>query len=130
MTLEDFKKVFASKEPRRKPRHLEESIQIACVDWFRNRYEDYIIFAVGNGGSRNAIEAKNLKRSGVLAGVSDLIIIADHSILFVEIKTEKGKQSERQKEFQENIERLGFHYRICRSSEEFQIMVKHWLQKD
>lgn len=130
MKLDEFKKFFVSKEPRRKPRHIEEAIQIACVNWFRGRYEKYIAFAVGNGGSRNAIEAMNLKRSGVLAGVSDLILIADHTILFVEMKTEKGKQSERQKEFQQNVERLGFSYRICRSLEEFQITVKHWLQKD
>lgn len=128
MKIEEFRKTFlSSSKTRRKPRHIEESIQTACVNWFRYTYPRYIIFAVGNGGSRNKIEAANMKKAGILAGVSDLIIIAGRAVLFVEMKTPKGKQMESQKVFQNNVERLGFEYKICHSLQEFQRAILMWL---
>lgn len=130
MKFDEFKaKYMDARKPRRKPRHIEEGIQTACVNWFRLTYKRYICFAVGNGGSRNKIEAANMKKAGVLAGVSDLIIIADRAVLFVEMKTPKGRQSIRQKEFQASVERLGFEYKICRSLSDFQETVNHWIKK-
>jgi hypothetical protein len=43
-------------------------------------------FAIPNGGSRNSIEAKNLKREGVKAGVSDMQVILKDKVLFIEMK--------------------------------------------
>lgn len=43
-------------------------------------------FSVPNGGSRNALEAKNLKLEGVRAGVSDLVIVFKGKVLFLEMK--------------------------------------------
>ena len=43
-------------------------------------------FAIPNGGSRNSIEAKNLKREGVRAGVSDMQVILKDKVLFIEMK--------------------------------------------
>lgn len=96
--------------------------------WFRLQYPRYIIAAVPNGGRRNAREAKIMKGEGVLAGFSDLVIIADRSVLFVEVKTKTGRQSENQKTFQTNIERLGFEYKICRSLSSFQLTIENWLK--
>ena len=64
----------------------------------------------------------------MLAGFSDLIVVAFNSILFVEVKTEKGKQSASQKWFQSNIERLGFQYSVCRSLQDFQLTIERWLK--
>lgn len=127
MNIIEFKTFISQHETRRKPRHIEESIQIVCVRWFREVFPQYVIFAVGNGGSRNKLEAANMKRAGILAGVSDLILVANKSILFIEMKTEKGKQTEYQKIFQKNVERLGFEYKICHSLQEFQKTVNTWL---
>lgn len=130
MKSDEFKaKYAAARKPRRKPRHIEEGIQAACIKWFRLAFHRYIAFSVPNGGLRNKLEAINMKRAGALAGVSDLILVADHSVLFVEMKTEKGKQSEYQKKFQADVERLGFEYKICRSLQDFQITVEHWIKK-
>lgn len=129
MTFDEFKAKFMdAPKPRRKPRHIEESIQTAAVTWFRLAYPRYLCFHAANGGSRNRLEAVNLKRSGVLAGVSDLIIIADRDVLFVEIKTKTGRQSEHQRAFQANVERLGFEYKICRSLADFQATINHWIK--
>lgn len=123
---------FLKKEPTRKsratPRHEESHIQIQMVNWFRLQYPSYIIAAIPNGGRRNAVEAKIMKGEGVLAGFSDLIVVAFNSILFIEVKTEKGKQSTSQKKFQSDVERLGFQYSVCRSLKDFQLTIERWLK--
>jgi hypothetical protein len=96
----------------------EAQIQQQIVIWFKNNCKG-IIFAVPNGGSRNPVEAKNLKLTGSLAGVSDLIVIQQNKIIFVEVKTEKGIQSDAQKLFQESVEYFGFEYYLIRSLEQF-----------
>lgn len=111
-----------------KPQHMESKIQQAMVMWFRLQYPRYIIAAVPNGGRRNAREAKIMKGEGVLAGFSDLIIVADRSVLFVEVKTKEGRQSEPQRKFQADVERLGFQYFVCRSLQDFQLTVEKWLR--
>ena len=69
-----------------------------------------------------------MKAEGVLAGFSDLIIIADEKVLFIEVKTAKGYQSDLQKEFQANVERMGFQYSVCRSLQDFQLTFVKWLK--
>lgn len=129
MRYDEFKKKYMAEKPKREHGHPEEDIQTACVQWFRLAYPHYLCFAAPNGGSRNFLEAVNLKRSGVLTGVSDLIIVADHAVLFVEMKTAKGRQQPSQKKFQADVERLGFKYIICRSFPDFKEHVQGWLNK-
>ena len=123
----EFLQLHRATGTRRKPRHIESEIQQSCVSWFRYAYPKYIIFACPNGGSRNAVEAANLKKEGVLAGVADLIIVADYKVLFVEMKTKKGRQQETQKDFQHRVEVLGHRYVVCRSLDDFMARVNEWL---
>lgn len=69
-----------------------------------------------------------MKGEGVLAGFSDLIVIAQGNVLFIEVKTKDGKQSDLQIKFQSNVERLGFQYSICRSLEDFIMTVEKWVK--
>lgn len=128
MKYDDFLKRQSASKQSRKPRHLESQIQRQMVQWFRLQYPKWIIAAIPNGGQRNALEAKIMKGEGVLAGFSDLIIIANKNVLFVEVKTKDGRQSELQKKFQTDVERLGFQYLICRSLQEFQMTIEKWLK--
>ena len=104
----------------------ENLIQQQIVMWFNNNFclkhheNRNVIFAVPNGGSRNKIEAITLKRTGTLAGVSDLIVIMHNKTVFVEVKTEYGKLSDRQISFKKRVEKLGHTYIIVRSLKEFQ----------
>lgn len=100
----------------------ESQLQQQMVIEFRNNYKG-LIFSVPNGGSRNPIEAKNLKLTGSLAGVSDLIVIQQNRIIFVEVKIEKEIQSDLQIKFQNNVELLGFYYFLVRSLEEFKAIL-------
>ena len=106
-------------------RRKEESrLQRLCVRWFRLTQKEALIFAVPNGGSRNIKEAGILKAEGVLAGVSDLLVMFRDKVLFIEMKTATGRQSKEQKAFAEQVKGLGFAYYLCRTFEEFQKIIK------
>ena len=113
---------------RNRPRHIESNIQQAVVQWFRLQYPRYVMAAIPNGGFRNAKEAAIMQHEGVLAGFSDLIVIAEHNVLFLEMKTPDGRQSEKQKDFQEKVSKLGFEYVICRSFEQSVLAIERWLK--
>lgn len=107
-----------------KPKNEEHKLQCACVEWFRRQYPKYsrLLYAVPNGGRRDAKTGKILKDEGVVRGVSDLNLdIANRFYhgLRIEMKTPKGIQSKEQKEFQAEVEAQGFKYIICRSRDEF-----------
>ena len=130
MKYDEFLKLEAARtqKRKRKPRHIEESIQVACVKWFRLQYPNLVIFAVPNGGSRNLYEAKNMKESGTLAGVADLVIVGNGGkVLFVEMKAGKNKQEDSQVLFQNKVENLGHKYIICRSKEQFMKEIDLWV---
>lgn len=108
----------------------ENILQAKIYQWFNNNYclnhhePRCLIFAVPNGGTRNIREAMTFKSTGTLAGVSDLIIVMDKKVIFVEVKYGKGKQSEGQKDFQKRVEALGFEYWLVYSFEDFQKKIK------
>jgi hypothetical protein len=101
----------------------EDVLQAKIIVFFKNEYQingKGLIFAVPNGGSRNIIEAKKLKATGLMAGVSDLIVLKPNGeTIFVEIKTDIGIQSPVQINFQKKVEQLGFKYFLVRSLEDF-----------
>ncbi|QHB40620.1 VRR-NUC domain-containing protein [Flavobacterium phage vB_FspS_snusmum6-1] len=100
----------------------EDLLQQKCVIWFKNNYQMHgkgLIFAVPNGGTRNIIEAKKLKATGTMPGVSDLIVVLDSKVLFIELKTDIGKQSDAQIIFETKITNLNHEYILIRNEEEF-----------
>ena len=113
----------------------EEILQTACITWFDYQYPQFkqLLFAVPNGGSRHKIEAKNLKKQGVRAGVSDMILLVpgiDSQFLCLEFKNTIGKQSKEQKEFENNISKYSAgEYVLIRSFEEFKNYIEYYLQK-
>jgi hypothetical protein len=102
----------------------ESKIQQEIVVWYRNNNlnNNNIIFSVPNEG-KSAKEQMFKKATGLMSGVSDLICINNGEVLFVECKDLKGKQSEKQKDFQKTIELQGFKYHLVRSLEEFQKII-------
>lgn len=121
---------------RSRPRHEESKLQQACVQWFRIQYTQLArnLFAVGNGGAREAREAKIMKGEGVTAGVADLLLLAPSASgefhgLCIEMKTTaKGsRQSDAQKEWQQAVEKTGYKYVVCRTFEEFQEAVTSYI---
>lgn len=109
---------------RRRPDDEEHRIQCACVNWFRLQYPDHAsaLFAVPNGGRRDRVSGAKLKAEGVLPGVSDLILLLPrgrHHGLLIEMKTERGKQSQAQRDWQRDMVHRGYKYLVIRSIDEF-----------
>lgn len=107
----------------------EDQIQAEIFKWFHNEYctkfsnPRCCIFAVPNGGLRSKHEAMKLKATGTVAGVSDLIILKPNKAIFVEVKTDIGRQSEEQKKFEQIVKNLGFEYHLVRSLEDFKKII-------
>lgn len=99
----------------------EDRLQKEIMRIYKMLYKkDCLLFAVPNGGSRNAVEAVKLKETGTLSGVSDLILLAKSSrAIFIEVKSSTGRQSPTQKEFEARVNELGFEYFLIKSTKEF-----------
>lgn len=103
----------------------EDLLQAEIFQYYHNKYctkfndLQHIIFSVPNGAHVSKQQAMKLKATGLVSGVSDLIIIQPNRCVFVELKIDNGKQSDKQIEFQKKVELLGFEYYIIRSLEEF-----------
>jgi Holliday junction resolvase len=100
------------------------------VTEIRLRYKDFLIFSVPNGGSRNKIEAIKLKRTGLLAGIPDLIcLMPNKKVVFIEMKKRKnGKLTLSQKVIFPIIESFGFDILICEGFEEALIKFENYLK--
>ena len=104
--------------------HLESNLQKACVRYFRYQYPEYLIYANGNGGFRSKIEAGIMQGEGVTAGIPDLTIVAPNLVIWVEMKTEKGKATENQRSMMQRIAGYGHPVHICRSLDDFSSICK------
>lgn len=117
---------------RRRPRHLEDNLQMSCIRWFDLQYPQYamLLHHSPNGGKRNVREAARFKQMGTRAGFPDLIFLKptkDYHFLCIEMKTDKGRQTDNQKNMQYAIEQQGGLYVVCRSFDEFQRIIKVYL---
>lgn len=124
----------AGVKKKRKQNNEEADIQSEFfnqVKLFFPHIPEKLLFAVPNGGSRNKIEAVNLKRQGVKPGVSDVILLIPKkgfASLCMEFKTKTGRQSPEQKEFQKQAETCGSKYVIVRSVKEAIEKVREYLK--
>lgn len=124
MTYEEYLQEQKKGKKRRPPRDEEHRLQCACVRWFRLQYPAWreLLFAIPNGGVRDKVTASRLKAEGVLPGVSDLLLLypaGKYHALCIEMKTPSGKQSPGQKQWQQEAERAGYKYALCRSLDDF-----------
>lgn len=104
----------------------EHDIQCACVAWFRLCYRrrGYLIASIVNEGARSPRMGAWYKDAGLLPGFADLVVVLDRgAVVWVELKTAKGRQSPAQRSFQRAVELLGHTYLLCRGFDEFRAAV-------
>ena len=117
---------FELQDPATVPIKSEEAREQArLVAGLRKKWNDLpdelrpIVFAVPNGGARDAREGANLKVQGVLAGVPDLIMLIPLAgTCLIEMKAEKGSVSKAQHEVHPHIQALGHTLIVAYSAEE------------
>lgn len=117
-------------------RHNESRVQRASVRWFRLQYPElsYLLFSVPNGIYTTEVQGRIAKEEGMVAGVSDLLLLhpsgdgAFHG-LCIEFKTPKGRQSDNQKRWQHEVEKAGYKYVVVRSFDDFLREIASFLKK-
>ena len=127
----------AGEKPKKRVHSESESrLQATCFAWFWNTFPEYrgLMFHVPSEGNRNSvIDGGRRKAMGIVAGVSDLIFMlarhGDHG-LCIEMKTETGKQSDKQKEWERKVTEQGYDYKIARSLSEFKTCVTNYIIED
>lgn len=125
MTYEEIQRLARRNKARAKPRDEEHRLQAACVRWFNLKYPHLRgrLFAVPNGGRRDAVTGARLKSEGVVTGVSDLILLKSnrrYGALLIEMKTSKGRQSTSQRWWQSAITADDeYKYVVCHSFDDF-----------
>ena len=76
---------------------------------------------IPNGGYRNPIEAKNLRKQGVLPGVPDIFIAIPskgYPGLWIEFKAGRNKLTELQSKMIDNLSSVGYMTSVCYSADD------------
>jgi hypothetical protein len=92
----------------------ESKIQYQICQWLQG--QGIYFFAVQNELAGSNGRAMQFAISlGLRPGVSDLVVLLPSRIVFIEVKTATGRQSEHQKRFEARVKELGFEYYVVRS---------------
>lgn len=115
-----------SSKPRKSP---ERAIQVAVVRALK-RYckpEQAKWFAVPNGGYRHLYTAMKLQAEGTQRGTPDLCFtLAGGRSAYLELKAEKGRLSEEQIKFRDDIAILGGLWAVAHSVDEAWGILAGW----
>lgn len=100
----------------------EHRIQSAIIEWAEmakcTMPELRLLHAIPNGGKRNVVVAAKLKREGVKRGAPDLCLPVARSHwhgLYIEVKTERGRLSPEQRQWQADLTEQGYFAVVVRS---------------
>ncbi len=97
----------------------ESTQQIILFDWIRHIGLDDIAFHVGNERKTTMQGGAILKRMGVKAGVSDVLLLRSNGRyhgLIIEMKANGGKLSLHQAKFLETMAKEGYLTKVCFSA--------------
>ena len=115
------------------PTEAEE--QAALFQWAKlvegSKPQLRLLYAIPNGGSRHKLEAANLKRQGLKAGVPDICLAYPCGVyhgLYIELKVGKNKPSDLQKEWLTNLRAAGYMTAVCYGFQEAKDMIEKYLK--
>jgi hypothetical protein len=109
----------------------EHQEQCAYFRWVAYAYPKKLIFAIPNGGNREAKTGAMMKREGVKAGIPDIMVASANGVyhgLFIEMKAAKGRLSESQKAVMEQLLGEGYLIEVCRSWQEAKEITEKYLK--
>lgn len=115
-------------------KRCEATEQERVINWATFYAKDFpeldLLYHVPNGGSRNQLEAANLKRQGVKAGVPDLVLPVPRQQfhgLYVEMKWGKNTTTEKQDWWLEQLRQQGYKTAVCWSAEEAMDVIANYM---
>lgn len=122
---------YGRQQNQKRSEATEQEALIAWCGWQQNQHPELkLIYHVPNGGSRNPLEAANLKRQGVKAGVPDLCLPVPRSGfhgLYIEMKYGRNKTTEKQEEWLKALEGQGYFTTVCYGAEEAERVLSRYL---
>lgn len=89
------------------------------------------MYHIPNGGSRNPIEAVNLKKQGVKAGVPDICLpvpSGDYNGLYIELKYGKNKTTKAQDDYINFLNHQGYAAVVCYGWEQAVKVIEKYLK--
>lgn len=105
----------------------EYALHASVADYLRLQHPRLLWWHSHQSGRLSMTEAMKAKRMGRRAGVPDFtFILAGGRAAFIELKADKGRQSETQAKFEEQARSAGAYYALCRSLEEVQGTLAAW----
>lgn len=130
----DRMRTMANAKTRKRPTYREDRLQIDCKYWFDCQYPQYrlLLHHSPNEGLLMKHDRDGAKRKamGMRPGFPDFIFLMpnrQYPYLAMELKSEKGRQSDHQKEYQQAVENAGGRYRVIRSLDEFMREINGYL---
>lgn len=139
MTTAAYRKGLANPK-RRPPRQLEFQEQCAVILWASARYEEDpikwrdldLLHCSLNGVPLTKAQAGRAKAQGMKAGVYDLLLpvpIGGYHGLFIEMKSEEGRESDDQKEFGRRVRSLGYKAVTCYGAAEARLAIREYYEQ-
>lgn len=117
--------------------YKEQKLQQQCVAWFRAQYPHYAMLLthpINEGGHNTRVSGAIHKSEGTVAGVADLLLFLPSfykermfGCLGIEMKTEKGRQSQSQKDFERMFSAAQNCYVVVRNFDEFRTVITRWI---
>ncbi len=109
------------------PDMTEEAIQRHVVAMVAARARpNALVWHPANGGRRSKAEAGRFKALGVVAGIPDLVAIAEGRVFGLELKTASGRLSDAQREMAARWRAAGGEYAVARSVAEASRILSEW----
>ena len=101
-------------------RRIEQQHQIYLVRWFRLAYRKFapLLASFNNGPNVGPRIMKIYKEMGLTPGMPDLFLAIptpDFAGLFIEMKSEKGRISDVQKDVHNTLRLVGYDVIVCRN---------------
>jgi len=106
----------------------EHAMQVSVVEYARrfNRGGAMVV-AIPNAGKRSPAVARAMQAEGLTPGVADLCFIMGNGITgWLELKTQRGRLSPTQLEFQAACQHLGHLYEVAYTFDDAIAVLKHW----
>ena len=123
---------YIRQQNRKRSEATEQEAVISWCGWQQSQHPELkLLYHIPNGGSRNTLEAANLKRQGVKAGVPDLCLpvpMNGFHGLYIEMKYGKNKATKAQKEWLEELAAYGYCAAVCHGAEEAKRMISRYLR--